>query len=309
MSPAYSADSNIVCNGFDGNVALATDGALIARRIAGEQDGKEATSFNLTAAGGAAWCPDNNKFYQGVTTMGPSSDAACVVIDPNLEFSFELITGFTGNKIGIRALYHATTGEIWLSYNTGGNGFARIDPSDNSIAGYVSCPVPSDFCYCSANSKIYFCTSATVYEVTGAGAATLLWSASTVSGSAQIRAIDYVSGVGVVFLVQDAGAGYFFAWVLDIGTNTATPYASGVGGSFMYYSSTFSKIVLQGNGGVLVTYDPDFTGIFVTGTDQMCAAKGCYVSSLNKEALPVLTGPGGGRYYSVNYFTAAELGV
>jgi hypothetical protein len=319
MVPAYSIDSEIVCAAF---ANASTDGPFLSRRTpdidtggyadASNQyvlDGKEMTSLTITlgALNGAAWCPDNNKFYHGVSEMNqPTGDAACVVVDPITDIP-ELITGFAGSGIGGRCFYHPDNGEIWMIYNQGGSGIARINPATNTVIGYVSCPVPIDLCYCDSNSTVYFCTSAAIYKVSSGGTATLIFSAASVHATASIGSIEYVPSLGVLFVVNNPGISYFFAWVLNIADDSSAPYQGGFTG-YIYYAPEFDKVINYATH--VRSFEPDLSSSVAAGgiaTDVMTAPKGCYCDNVTKIALAVQTGDPGSRYYTLKFFGAGDL--
>jgi hypothetical protein len=315
MSPAYSQDSEIVCCGF----GTTNEGPIFVRRTPDDENGKEATS--LAVNGGAAWCPDNNKFYHGVTQLNqPTGDGMAVIIDPEKE-QFELIAGFaTGFAFtGGRAFYHPDAGDIWLAFSGGGTAFYRIDVSDNSLTT-VAGSSPVDFCYCASNGAIYFKSALNVvFKVTTGGAVSTIFTEADfetafggpVSGYS-IGAIEYVDSIDrVLFHVQATSVPYDFFWQINPGTDTASVYHSG-GGGRMYYTSDFDRIILQDLNGKLRSWLPDFSvgvdlGWNGTSTDILTAFKGTYCDNVMKIALPVLTGPAGGRFRTINFYGSGEL--
>lgn len=302
MVPAYSSDSDIVAAGF-AQAAAGGEGAILARRTPDTQDGKEATSLGIQ--GGAAWCPTNNKFYHGSNLSGAIAIKAGPIAD-----TFEPVPGATAGA-GRRAIWHASAGEIWVAYDgTGGNAWARIDPSDDSVT-MVSGQTPVDFTYRGGN--IYFTSATAVYKVTAAGTVTAIFTqadAEAIAGGPlanfAMRGIEYIDSLGVIIFGMTHTAGtYNFWWQID-GSDNVSVKESG-GATHVWYSSDFDKIIMQAISGTpapLLSVDPaNFSSFVVLTGNQMVAAKGCYCGSIAKIALPTLAS----SVYSVRFFGAGEL--
>jgi hypothetical protein len=258
---------------------------------------------------GAAWCPTNNKFYCGI---GENGTARAVKIDPLLDFSAELITGFSPTGNGGHTIWNPAAGEIWLQAGGGGVGIIRINPAGDTLTN-ITCNTPTDLTYCSANSSVYT-SGGSIQKISSGGSVSTLFTLADFevawggpAPGASFGAIEYVDSLGLVlFFISYPSGGYAFAWQIDTTTDAVTPYAGGVGGLWMYYSPEFDKIILNG-GSQTVSFNTDFTLSAVLGTDMMSARKGCYCDNISKMALPVLTGDPGSRYYTVKFYDAADL--
>jgi hypothetical protein len=306
--PAYSDDSDILGVGF-AQAAAGGEGSIFARRTPDEDDGKEATSLGVR--GGAAWCPTNNKFYSGIDENGT---ARAVKIDPLLDFSAELITGFSPTGNGGRALYHVANDEIWLQAGGGGFGFIRIAPADDSLTT-VTCATPTDFTYKTGSGNIYFTTSGAVVKLTAGGVSTTLYTQTDLEtalgmsvSSFAVGPIEYVDSLNVtVFAITYTVGGPTFSAYLqidasDVITTFATADTNPIPG-MIYYTSQFDRLIIQTT--VLRSYDPatfPASPVLLTG-DTMSAAKGCFAMNVNKVALPVLAGGS----YTVKFYEAGDL--
>jgi hypothetical protein len=312
MVPAYSDDSSILGVGF-AQAAPGGEGSIFARRTPDEDNGKEATSLGVR--GGAAWCPTNNKFYSGIEENGT---ARAVKIDPLLDFSAELIGGFSPTGNGGRALYHVANDEIWLQAGGGGFGFIRIAPADDSLTT-VTCATPTDFTYKTGSGNIYFTTAGAVVKLDSAGASTTLFtqaifeaalgSAVTAFGCGPIEYVDSLNVVvfAITYTFDPGGGVQTFSnfWQLD-SADTPTPFDTATTASMagmIYYTSQFDRLIIQRS--TLLSYDPatfPASPVLLTG-DTMSAAKGCFAMNVNKVALPVLTGGS----YTVKFYEAGDL--
>lgn len=312
MVPAYSITSDILCCGFL-DIA-ATEGPILTRRIPESQDGKEATSLSLS--GGACWDPTSNKFFHGCARLNPpADDGMCVVIDPLID-TFDVVTGFDTDHSsyqGGRTIL--ISGEVWMAWGPGGNGFLKINPTTHAITGVASHP-PADFTYV-PGTGIYYVAPVTreLYQLTTGGTDTRLYGQAEIElvegpiSGLQFGPIEYISSLGIVIAEVRytivAGA-VSRNYMLQISGTTVSFYAT-TGGSILYYTPDFDRIIMQDRSGNLGSWTTDFGAVTILGTDEMTAAKGCYCDSVNKIALPVLTGPPGGRSYTVNFFGSAEL--
>lgn len=317
QAAAYSQDSDIVGCGF-AQPSPNLEGPIFSRRIGDTQDGKQMTSLRVN--GGAAWCPENNKFYSGASPA--SGDIMAVIIDPLTDIP-EAISGFsTGFSVnGGRAFWNPATSDIWLRFGNAGNGFARINVSDNSIS-YVACASPSDFTYCASNTSIYFATAGAIYRVTSGGAVSTVFTQTdfeTALGSSVsnwlIGAVEYVDSLDrVVFSIRftwNPGGGlntFQQLWKIDPSTDMATfatiaGAASEPWATIMYYSPQFDRLIVWQNGAT-VSYDPvDFSIQTAILTGDTLTARGCFADTPNKVGLPVLRS----GVYSVQFYEAADL--
>lgn len=318
MVPAYSTDSSIVLGSFAQKLGNGA-GPLMTRRT---PELAPSNILDLGVNGGAAWCPTNNKFYHGCIQTGPGDGGLAIVIDPvSNTFTPIYVTGADG-LTGRFALWHPILGEIWIAVASG-NMFLRIDPTDDSVIGYIAGAGINDLDYCTANDCVYAVNAGSVFKIDSSGAVTtVITNAGIGVPSNAFGSIAYVSSLNrVLFTVYAPGSGYFFAWQIDPATDVATSYMGGVGGSFMYYSPQFDRIILQatsdgtptGLPSVLGSYLTDFTFVKQldygsTGiSDSLTAIKGCYCTNVSKVALPVLQGPPGGRFYNLGFYGAGEL--
>jgi hypothetical protein len=138
------------------------------------------------------------------------------------------------------------------------------------------------------------------------------WKGGAVTGW-NVGAIEYIQSIGEVWvgvgfnegfgaesriLRLDATTGAIIAYV---GTPlTIFPFA-------MYYVQTFDRVVIGLGGplGSLWYIDPADELLVQFSTDGMSANKGCFCTNISKVGLPVLSG----SLYTVNFFTAADLGA
>lgn len=322
MVPAYSQDSEIVgCAGTD---QLHSGEGIFCRRTPDKQYGKEMAALKMPF-GGAAWYPTGNKFYHGMTQTGADDGGLAVVIDPLTDVPKRIYVPSHDGQSGRRAFWNSAAGEIWIAVDTG-NCFLRIDPTDDSVLGFIAGSAPGDFDFCTSNNCVYFSTSNAVYKVTSGGSVSTIYTLTdfqTAWGSpvpAQFGSLVYVDSLDLVlFLIAYPDGGYFFAWQIVPGTGVATPYASGVGGGPMYYTSQFDRIILEGGDGVLSSWHTDFTSpvplgaiydeFFSLVATDLLRAKGCYCDNVDKVALPVLTGALGARFETVNFYSGTDLGA
>lgn len=307
--PAYSVTDDILAVGFSDNAA--TEGSILCRYTPTAEDGKEATSLQISSGGGGCWCPTNNKFYFGATQLNqPTGDGMAVRIDPTHEW-FSAITGFpTGfGAHGGRCIYIPTTDEVWVGLS---DKWAVINPADDTVS-LITSPPPNDVTYCPTSDAIYYSTFQIVGGV-AVGAIAKIDSSRTVTiltlppGVTGTGAIDYVDSLDII-LVRVAAGGSDFLYQIDPATDTVSGYSvSGFGPTYLYYAAFADRLIMQGSpGSYILSYTPDLGSFVVITGDELTAAKGVYCDSVSKIALPVLTGPGGARYYTVHYFGAGDL--
>lgn len=329
MVPAYSQDSEVLgCGDHDG---------IFCRRTPDDGDGKEMATIRIVQGGhlhgGAAWYPDGNRFYHGGSQVSATDGGLIYVVEPDTDIPRRIyVTGEDG-KYTDRAFWHPALNQIWLAYwSGGGKSFLKLDPSDDSVIGYVSGAAPLDFDYCASNSNIYFVAGA-VYKCTSAGSISALFTQAdfeVINGGPvfsrfEIGPIAYVDTLGAVvfpILWNDASTTWSNFWKIDVGSEVASPITTAATVSFLlaaylHYSPQFDRLIIQFVEltfglpiGPLAAYDPSNLDAqtAILGTDFMTAPKGVYCDNVDKIALPVLTGPGGGRFHSVNFYSAADLG-
>jgi hypothetical protein len=336
MIPAYSEDSEILACSFaeptpDG------EGGIICRRIPDEQDGKEWTSL-LPAGGttgGSAWCPTNNKFYHGTGQHQLNSSKGMVAVFDPLADTCELIGSFSpssGSAIAQRAIWVPTTGRVWVQASIGlPKAFAIIDPSDNSVTWLEDSTLVGANDMCLVGGVLWISKTLSGARVFRIDVSTLTptltlseaifeaWLGSGVT-SWSVGAIEYVSSLSQVWVNITINQGFGaegFILKLNSTTGAIIDYVSpspGVfktPGSFMHYSPEFDRVIISNSfTGFLRSCNPaDLSEITVSTTDGMTAAKGCFCTSINKVALPVQTGAPGSRRFTVNFYSAADLGA
>jgi hypothetical protein len=338
MVPAYSETSEIVACSFAEQTAGGESG-IICRRVPDEQDGKEWTSLKPTggSAGGVAWCPTNNKFYQGLgqhNLAEPSNIGMVAVFDPDIE-TVEIIEGFdpvNGSAVAQRAIWIPTTGRVWVQASIGTpKAFAIIDPSDNSVTWLEDSTLIGANDMCLVGGVLWISKTfggARVFRIdvstltptlTLSEAIFETWLGSGVTAWS-VGAIEYVSSISQVWVNITINQGFGaegFILKLNSATGAIIDYVSpspGVfktPGSFMHYSPEFDRVILSNSfTGFLRSSNPaDLSEITVSTTDGMTAAKGCFCDSINKVALPVQTGAPGSRHFTVNFYSAADLGA
>jgi hypothetical protein len=337
MIPAYSEDSEILACSF-AEQQSGGEGGIICRRVPDEHDGKEWTSLLPTGGSnsGAAWCPTNNKFYQGTgqhNLAEPGNIGMVAVFDPEIE-TVDIIEGFdpvNGSAVAQRAIWVPTTNRVWVQAQIGTpKVFAIIDPSDNSVEWLEDSSLigPNDMCLVDdelwisktlGGARIFridvstltptLVLSETIFETWKGGAVTA-WS---------VGVLDYIASLDEVWVAITFNEGFGSeSRLLRIDpTGTILGYVSPSPGTykqpgqFIYYSTTFDRVILSNStAGNLRSCNPaDLSEINVSTADGMTACKGCYCTSLNKVALPVLTGDPGSRRFTVNFYSAADLGA
>jgi hypothetical protein len=310
--PAYSQDSETLVCGFS-QAAGGGEGSIWAKRTPDKENGSEFTSLKVN--GGSAWCPTNNKFYSGAAQLNPPTNDGMAVAMPADSFGFdaEPITGFTTGfgVSGGRAFFHPDTEDIWVVFGSGGNGFARIDPSSHAVS-YVTSASPSDFTY--GAGSIWTSTAGAIYKISSGGSQTLIFDEAALEtllgvsvNTMSFGPIEYIDSVGVVIFLAHYFIGateVFQALQINTGTNVVSAYASAVGGSFMYYSPQFDRIILHDTNNNTRACTPNFSSS-VGITEKFSAAKGCFCDNINKVALPVLASGA----YTVKFYSAADLGA
>lgn len=314
--PAFSTDSDVVCAGFAEYPASGT-GSILTRRTPNGAAGDSTPNFDTGIDGGAAWYPDGNRFYHGADQSG-ASDGLVLIVDPTGDtVTYINVPGADGLS-GKRAFYYASIDEVWVQVDTG-NMFLRIDPTDNTVIGYVVGATLIDFDYCASNDCLYGTDGSNVYKITSAGVVSTVFQAATIGVGYAIGTLAYVTSLDrVIYTVYKSAAAYFVAWQLDPATDLSTSYVAGVGGSVMYYSETFDRIILQGTSDGTPSGLPTILGSYTTafvfvralvysgGASDTAYAKGCYVSSTNTEALGVLQGAGS-RFYDLAFYDGTNL--
>jgi hypothetical protein len=333
--PAYSEDSDILAVNFqepqpDG------EGGLVCRRIPGEHDGKEWTSLLPTGGSnaGIAWCPTNNKFYLGVGQHQQSGSVGMVAVFDPVADTCEIIGGFSpvnGSAVAARAIWVPTESRVWVLASIGlPKVFAIIDPSDNSVTWLEDSTLVGVNDMCLVDDELWISKtlggarifridvstltptlvlSETIFETWKGGAVTA-WS---------VGVLDYIASLDEVWVAITFNEGFGSeSRLLRIDpTGTILGYVSPspgnykLPGQFMHYSAEFDRVVLSNStSGHLRSVNPStLAETTVSTTDGMTACKGCHCDSINKLALPVLTGPGGARFHTVNYYSAANLGA
>jgi hypothetical protein len=331
--PAYSEDSDIITCSFQES-GPGGEGGIVSRRIPDEQDGKEWTSLKPTggALGGAAWCPTNNKFYQGTGQHPSSSNQGMVAVFDPVADTCEILSGFSPvNSLATagRAIWVATTGRVWVLAPIGTpKVFAIIDPADNSytwventnLLGIVDmAQVGSDELWMSIvnGQRIWKINVSTLSASLVLNEALFeAWKGSGVTNWS-VGAIEYVASIDEVWISVSYNEGFGTeSWFLRLdSTGSILGYVSPSPGVYvqaplrMYYAEPFDRLIL-GYGSSITSLNPTgYSLTAVSATDPITATKGCFCDSINKVALPVLTGPGGGRYYTVNFYSAADLGA
>lgn len=324
MVPAYSVDSDIVLGSFAEYPASGT-GPIMTRRTPEMSPSEILMSVN----GGAAWYEAGDKFYhgslQGVGTLG-----LVVVIDPILStVSYINVPGADG-KSGRRAFFHPTLSEIWVAVDSG-NCFLRIDPTNDSIIGYIAGGTPLYFDYCPSDDCVYFSTGSAIFKIDNAAVVTSVFTVADFAvifggptPGAGFGSVAYVTSLDrILFLIYYPGGAYFAAWKITPTTGATTFHKTGFGGSYMCYTPEFDRVIIQntsnstpsGLPGLLVAWTVDLTTSFKVlnpilagaASDQLTAETGCYCDSVSKLTLPVLTGPAGGRYYDLVFYGAGDL--
>lgn len=328
MVPAYSIDDDVLAVGFL-EAAPGGQGSILCRRTPEDQDGKEATS--LKVVGGAAWCPSTNKFYHGANQLNtPTLDGQAIKFNPlSNGFDIQTITGFPATGQGGRCIYIPDQDEMWMNAAVGsGHMFAVINVSDDSFT-YVDGAGATDFTYCASTNCLYVSSIFKIYKVDcSTRAVTDLLTRADVEAALgsptidfQFGPIEYVSSLGRVLFSQYYDLIPFpssHLLQIDPSTDTITDYHN-LGpiltASYLYYTAEFDRlIIMHGNLGYLASWDAGGGGLTDnvqlwngTTADFMTAAKGCYVDSASKVALPVQTGDLGARNYTVNFYGADEL--
>jgi hypothetical protein len=338
MIPAYSEDSEILACSF-AEQQSGGEGGIICRRVPDEHDGKEWTSLLPTGGSnsGAAWCPINNKFYQGTgqhNLAEPGNIGMVAVFDPEIE-TVDIIEGFdpvNGSAVAQRAIWVPTTNRVWVQAQIGTpKVFAIIDPSDNSVEWLEDSSLigPNDMCLVDdelwisktlGGARIFridvstltptLVLSETIFE-TWLGAGVTAWS---------VGAIEYVSSISRVWVHVSFNQGFgveSFLLELNSTTGAIVGYVSPSPGvfksaaAFIYYTPEFDRVILSNStSGHLRSCDPsDLSETTVSTTDGMTATKGCHCASINKVALPVQTGDPGSRRYTVNFYSGSDLGA
>jgi hypothetical protein len=330
--PAYSEDSDIITCNFQES-GSGGEGGIVSRRIPDEQDGKEWTSLKPTggALAGAAWCPTNNKFYLGVGQHPVIGSQGMVAVFDPVADTCEILSGFSPvNSLAVaaRAIWVATTGRVWVLAPIGTpKVFAIIDPADNSYMWLENASLlgVQDMALVSGELWVSKSLNNNAYRIDVSSlAATLVLNEALLEAhlglgvtSFTIGAIEYIPTLTQVWVAARYNSGFGIEnWIVRL--NSTTGAIVGVTGRalqtrYIYYSTTFDRVILKEENlpGTNVTnsYLTNLTFKAQLSDDQMTATKGCFCTSINKVALPVLTGPGGGRYYTVNFYSAAELGA
>jgi hypothetical protein len=261
------------------------------------------------------------------------------VFDPDNE-TVEIIEGFSpvsGLAAAGRALYAAATDRIWVVTEIGNpHRFAIIDPSDNSMTMLddTSIAGPSDIAQTSTHlwisgtntssspfrpwvSKVNTSTLAVTDILSEAILEAWLGLAVT---NFSVGAIECVTSISEVWIVVNFNQGFGtegFILSIDESTGAIIDYVSPSPGTFktpsayMHYSPEFDRVILSNStSGHLRSCNPaDLSETIVSTDDGMSATKGCFCTSINKVALPVLTGAPGSRHYTVNFYSAADLGA
>jgi hypothetical protein len=328
--PAYSQDSDIIAVNFQ-EPSPSGEGGLVCRRIPGEHDGKEWTSLLPTGGSnaGIAWCPTNNKFYLGVGQHQQSGSQGMIAVFDPLSDTCEILGGFSpssGSAVAARAIWVPTTGRVWVLASIGlPNVFAIIDPADNSYTWLEDSTLVGVNDMCLVGGELWISKTLSGARVFRVDVSTLTptlvlseaifeaWHGSGVTAWS-VGSIEYISSISEVWLSVTLNQGFGvegFTLRLDSATGSILGLDGPSPTSFIYYSPEFDRVVLSNStSGHLRSCDPsDLSETTVSTTDGMSATKGCYCDSLNKVALPVLTGPGGGRYYTVNFYSASDLGA
>jgi hypothetical protein len=333
--PAYSEDSDILAVNFqepqpDG------EGGLVCRRIPGEHDGKEWTSLLPTggANAGIAWCPTNNKFYLGVGQHQLASSKGMVaVFDPSAD-TCEILGGFSptnGLATAGRAIWIESTGRVWVLANIGNpKRFAIIDPADNSVTMLedINIPLASDIAQSPTElwisgvdaSSSPFLPRLSRLNTSTMAVTTVLnetifetWKGSGVTNFS-IGAIEYISSIGEVWAALAYNEGFGTEpWILRLDSAGAIiALHSLLPASYFYYVEAFDRVIFANappSFGLNWVNPADNSLGSISATDAMTATKGCFCANRNKVALPVLTGPGGARFHTVNFYSAADLGA
>jgi hypothetical protein len=338
MIPAYSEDSEILACSF-AEQQSGGEGGIICRRVPDEHDGKEWTSLLPTGGtnGGSAWCPDNNKFYHGTgqhNLAEPGNIGMVAAFDPDIE-TVEIIKGFdpiNGSAIAQRAIWVPTTGRVWVQASIGTpKAFVIIDPADNSLTWLEDSSLIGANDMCLVGGVLWISKTLGGARVFRIDVSTLTptltlseaifeaWLGSGVTAWG-VGAIEYVASLSQVWLSVSFNQGFGvegFLLALDSVTGAIVDYVSpspGVfklPGAFMHYSPEFDRVILSNSQtGFLRSCDPaDLSETTVSTTDGMTATKGCHCTSINKVALPVQTGAPGSRRFTVNFYSAADLGA
>jgi hypothetical protein len=333
--PAYSVDSDIVAVNFQ-EPSPNGEGGLVCRRIPGEHEGKEWTSLLPTGGSnaGIAWCPANNKFYLGVGQHQQSGSQGMIAVFDPVADTCEILDGFSpssGSAVAARAIWVPTTGRVWVLASIGlPKVFAIIDPADNSYTWLEDSTLVGVNDMCLVGGELWISktlSGARVFRIDVSTLAPTLalseaifeaWKGGLVTAWS-VGVMDYIASLGEVWVAITFNEGFGAESRLlridpagtILGYVSPSPGTYKLPGQFIYYSTTFDRVILSNStAGNLRSCDPsDLSEINISTTDGMSACKGCYCNSLNKEALPVLTGPIGGRYYTVNYYSAADLGA
>jgi hypothetical protein len=333
--PAYSEDSDILAVNFqepqpDG------EGGLVCRRIPGEHDGKEWTSLLPTGGSnaGIAWCPTNNKFYLGVGQHQQSGSVGMVAVFDPVADTCEILGGFSpvnGQAVAARALWVPATSRVWVLANIGNpKRFAIIDPTDNSFTMLedINIPLASDIAQTPTElwisgvdaSSIPFRPWLSRVNVSTLTSTTVLnetifetWKGSGVTNFS-IGSIEYIASIDEIWVGLSYNEGFGTEpWLLRIDSSgTIIGLAAFLPPSYLYYVAEFDRVVFGTSppGAGLAWLNPADNSIgTISATDAMTATKGCFCTTLNKVALPVLTGPGGARFHTVNFYSAANLGA
>jgi hypothetical protein len=332
MIPAYSEDSEILACSF-AEQQSGGEGGIICRRVPGEHDGKEWTSLLPTAGSnsGAAWCPTNNKFYQGTgqhNTASPGDIGMVAVVDPDIE-TVDIIEGFSpssGAAVAQRAIWVPATGRVWVQASIGlPKAFAIIDPSDNSVEWLEDSTLVGANDMCLVDDELWISKTLGGARVFRIDVSTLTptltlseaifeaWLGLGVTAWS-VGAIEYIASVSQVWLqvVFNQGFGVEgFTLRMNSSTGAIIDLSGTAPTQFMHYSAEFDRVLLSNaTSGHLRSVNPStLAETTVSTTDGMTACKGCHCDSINKLALPVQTGAPGSRRFTVNFYSAADLGA
>jgi hypothetical protein len=173
--------------------------------------------------------------------------------------------------------------ELWISKTLGGARIFRID---------VSTLTPT------------LVLSETIFET---------WKGSGVTNFS-IGVLEYIASIDETWVALSYNEGFGTEpWLLRIDSSgTIIGLAAFLPPSHLYYVAEFDRVVFGTSppGAGLAWLDPSDNSIgTISATDAMTATKGCFCTSLNKVALPVLTGDPGSRRFTVNFYSAADLGA
>jgi hypothetical protein len=347
MSPALSTTSSILACAFQKYDSTNGEGIICRRTTDANaenetKDFKEYTSFlpGQGASGGAGWCPTNNKFYIGTGQHGTdmANKGMVLVFDPSNE-EWDMLNGFapssSSNEAG-RAFYVSATGKVWVYTPIGSSkAFAVIDPADNSFvhitdAGAVAANFTLSGSYVWTAQGNIASTKVSRIDVSTLGVSTVVdktifetWLGTAVDAAPfGFGAIEHIGGatnqiwVGITYRLFGVTENRILR--LNVSTGAIVDFVSPSVGVFtgppdyMWYTAQFDRIIFGTIGGTSISRHPSTlasTPFGLASNDFMTARKGCDVTSISRIALPVLTGPGGGRYNTVKFYSASDIGA